>query len=124
RGVGPPRRPSARAAAARAGGPADAPPARRRPPRFIGRREGFFVARERPGGRPYGRIGVYHSLAMRPVRVRNATRGSTVAGRAEIAASPLRRLVGLIGRRGWGDTDGLLIRPCKAIHTWFMRMPI
>jgi uncharacterized membrane protein (UPF0127 family) len=58
------------------------------------------------------------------VRVRNATRGSMVAARAELAKSPLRRLVGLIGRRGWDETDGLLIRPCNSIHTCFMRMPI
>jgi uncharacterized membrane protein (UPF0127 family) len=27
-------------------------------------------------------------------------------------------------RRAWADTDGLLIRPCNSIHTFFMRMPI
>jgi uncharacterized membrane protein (UPF0127 family) len=58
------------------------------------------------------------------VRVRNLTRGSTVAWRAELASSPLGRLVGLMGRDGWASSDGLLIRPCKAVHTLFMRMPI
>jgi uncharacterized protein len=58
------------------------------------------------------------------VRVRNLTRGSTVASRAELAASPLRRLAGLTGRRDWVGADGLLIRPCNSIHTFFVRMPI
>jgi uncharacterized protein len=61
---------------------------------------------------------------VRLVRVRNLTRGSTVARRAELAAPPLRRLVGLMGRGTWVASDGLLIRPCNAIHTLFMRMPI
>jgi uncharacterized membrane protein (UPF0127 family) len=29
-----------------------------------------------------------------------------------------------MGRQGWDDTDGLLLRPCNSIHTLFMRMPI
>jgi uncharacterized membrane protein (UPF0127 family) len=58
------------------------------------------------------------------VAIRNLTRGTVVARRAEVAASPLRRLVGLMGRRAWTDADGLLIRPCNAVHTCFLRMPI
>jgi uncharacterized protein len=58
------------------------------------------------------------------VRVRNVTRGSTVARRAEVADAPLRRLIGLMGRPGWAESDGLLVRPCSAVHTFFMRMPI
>ena len=30
----------------------------------------------------------------------------------------------MMGRTSWGPTDGLVIRPCNAIHTLFMRMPI
>jgi hypothetical protein len=58
------------------------------------------------------------------VSVRNYTRGTVVARRAELAASPLRRLVGLMGRTGWETSDGLLIRPCNSVHTFFMRMSI
>jgi hypothetical protein len=50
------------------------------------------------------------------VRVRNRTRGTTVADAAEVARSPWRRFVGLMGRRVWEGTDGLLIRPCSAVH--------
>ena len=61
---------------------------------------------------------------MHLVRVRNVTRGSTLARRAEVAGTPLRRVIGLMGRRAWVANDVLLVRPCNAIHTLFMRMPI
>jgi uncharacterized protein len=61
---------------------------------------------------------------VRSARVRNLTRGTVVAHRVEVAASPVRRLLGLMGRSGWADADGLLIRPCNSIHTCFMRVPI
>ena len=61
---------------------------------------------------------------VRLVCVRNVTRGTIVVPRAVVADTPLRRLLGLMGRRDWGEADGLLIRPCSAIHTFFMRMPI
>jgi len=34
------------------------------------------------------------------------------------------RTKGLIGRSKLGSGEGLLIKNCKAIHTWFMRFPI
>ncbi len=34
------------------------------------------------------------------------------------------RAKGLIGRSKLGSGEGLLIKNCKAIHTWFMRFPI
>ena len=49
--------------------------------------------------------------------------GGTLAV-ASIADRPLARMVGLLGRRGLAAGDGLVIRPCYAIHTWFMRFPI
>jgi uncharacterized protein len=58
------------------------------------------------------------------VSVRNVSRSSIVARRAEVAASPLSRFLGLMGRREWAASDGLLIRPCNSIHTAFMRVPI
>ena len=61
---------------------------------------------------------------MGTVRVWNATRRSMVAEHADVARTPVRRLRGLMGRRAWAEADGLLIRPCNAIHTLFMRLPI
>jgi uncharacterized membrane protein (UPF0127 family) len=50
--------------------------------------------------------------------------GTAVCARCELAKNPYRRLKGLLGRRGLGEGEGLLIRPTSSIHTWFMRFPI
>lgn len=42
----------------------------------------------------------------------------------EVASSPLRRMIGMLGRRGLPRGAGLLIRPCNAVHTMGMRFPI
>lgn len=34
------------------------------------------------------------------------------------------RLRGLLGRREWGEIDGLLIDPCNGVHTMFLRFAI
>jgi uncharacterized membrane protein (UPF0127 family) len=36
----------------------------------------------------------------------------------------LSRLRGLLGRRGLGEGEGLLIRPTSSIHTFFMRFTL
>jgi uncharacterized membrane protein (UPF0127 family) len=53
----------------------------------------------------------------------NLTRGECVCV-GELADGPLRRMRGLIGRRGLPAGEGLLITPAPAIHTAFMRFPI
>jgi uncharacterized membrane protein (UPF0127 family) len=58
------------------------------------------------------------------VCVRNATRGTVLATRATIAASPWARARGLLGRRDLPPGDGLVIRPCNSVHTFFMAFPI
>ena len=55
--------------------------------------------------------------------IRNITRGTVIAGQAEVANTVLRRTRGLMLRRFEGF-DGLLIRPANAIHMCFMLMPI
>jgi uncharacterized membrane protein (UPF0127 family) len=34
------------------------------------------------------------------------------------------RLRGLLGRSSLPEATGMLIRPCRSIHMWFMRFPI
>ena len=57
-------------------------------------------------------------------RIENVTRGVLLAERAELAQNPWRRLKGLLGRAGLKPGEGLVLRPCQAIHTWFMSFPI
>ena len=50
--------------------------------------------------------------------------GTVACERCTVAATPLRRMKGLLGRSGLAPDEGLLIRPATSIHTWFMRFPI
>lgn len=50
--------------------------------------------------------------------------GSVLCERCGVAESTLRRMRGLLGRRGLEPGEGLLLRPAPAIQTWFMRFPI
>ena len=50
--------------------------------------------------------------------------GAVICPRCELATSPLRRMKGLLGRRGLDDDEGLLLRPTSSVHTWFMRFSI
>jgi uncharacterized protein len=61
---------------------------------------------------------------MRRVRIENSSRGTVIAANAEMADGFVSRGVGLMGRRGWASSDGMVIEPCSSIHCFFMRMPI
>jgi uncharacterized membrane protein (UPF0127 family) len=50
--------------------------------------------------------------------------GSVVCEQLLVAARPLRRLRGLLGRRSLPAGEGILLRPAGSIHTFFMRFPI
>jgi uncharacterized membrane protein (UPF0127 family) len=50
--------------------------------------------------------------------------GDVLCGRCLLADTPWTRLRGLLGRRGLGEDEGLLIRPAGSVHTLFMRFPI
>jgi len=58
------------------------------------------------------------------LHVDNATRGVTLVDKGSVADNYLKRLKGLIGVRHLPPGDGLLIKPCKDIHTHFMSIPI
>jgi hypothetical protein len=61
---------------------------------------------------------------MGDVEVRNGTRGTVLLSRASLARTWTSRLRGLMGRRQLGPDEGMVIRPCEAIHTLWMRFPI
>ena len=55
---------------------------------------------------------------------RNVTRGTLLAGDGRIATSFWHRLKGLLGTKNLAEGEGLLIRPCQSVHTFFMAYPI
>jgi len=66
-------------------------------------------------------------LSIRPgqrLRVVNLTRGELLVEELELALGPWSRLRGLIGRPALAPRAGLLLRPCRGVHTWFMRAAI
>lgn len=58
------------------------------------------------------------------MRIVNGTRSTTLASEAEAATTFWRRLVGLLGRRSFAPGQGLVLQPCRSVHTAFMRFPI
>lgn len=61
---------------------------------------------------------------MTPIRVENLTRGQTLVTAGRVADTFWSRLRGLMGSKSLAPGEGLLVVPCKSIHTHFMRFPI
>lgn len=59
-----------------------------------------------------------------PIKVRNVTRNVDLVVHGRMADTFWTRLRGLIGRKALPPGEGLVIRPCKGVHMWFMRFPI
>ena len=61
-----------------------------------------------------------------PVRLTamNADTGAVVASRVRVASKRIERAIGLLTSRGLQPGEGLLITPCRGVHTWFMRFSI
>ena len=51
-------------------------------------------------------------------------RANTPVATVEVADSIWTRMVGLLTRGRLEHQTGMLLAPCCAIHTWFMRFPI
>jgi len=58
------------------------------------------------------------------IQVENLTRGQTLVKAGQVADTFWMRLRGLMGSKPLIPGEGLLIMPCKSIHTHFMRFPI
>jgi uncharacterized membrane protein (UPF0127 family) len=58
------------------------------------------------------------------LRVSNLTRNTVLATCMEAADSAAKRNKGLLGRERLAPGEGLWIRPCEAVHTFWMRFPI
>ena len=58
------------------------------------------------------------------MKVINKTRQTILAENAVIAQTPLKRMIGLLSHRSFEPGEALIIKPCKSIHTFFMRFAI
>ena len=61
---------------------------------------------------------------MRSVGVANRTRGVNLGSRVGVAARWWLRLRGLLGRSELRPGEGLLLKPCKAVHMAGMAFPL
>ena len=52
------------------------------------------------------------------------TDGVVVCEECLVAATPLTRMRGLLGRSSLPSGQGILLRPAASVHTFFMRFPI
>jgi uncharacterized protein len=57
-------------------------------------------------------------------KVTNTTRGTTVGDSIELADTSLKRMFGLLGRRGLDAGGGLWIKPSSGVHTFGMAFKI
>jgi len=58
------------------------------------------------------------------MRLINQTKNTVLAEDVALADTPLKRIQGLLGKRDFPAGQALIIKPCNAIHTLFMRFPI
>ena len=61
-----------------------------------------------------------------PVRLMatNIDTGALVATRVRVATRTVDRAIGLLSRNRFDPGEGLLITPCRGVHTWGMRFAI
>jgi uncharacterized protein len=59
-----------------------------------------------------------------PPRLVNERTGAIIAGEIELASDSRARNRGLLGRSGIAAGSVMIIAPCNAIHTFFMRFTI
>ena len=58
------------------------------------------------------------------MKVFNLTRQRDLGNGIDAAVTPAARRKGLLGKRALAPGEGLWIRPCASVHTFFMRFPI
>ncbi|QQE74766.1 DUF192 domain-containing protein [Brevibacillus composti] len=58
------------------------------------------------------------------MKIFNITKRQWIAENAACADTAVKRLVGLLGKSTLSPGEALVIRPCQAVHTWFMRFSI
>jgi uncharacterized membrane protein (UPF0127 family) len=59
-----------------------------------------------------------------PVSVRNQTRNAILGEAVEVADTSEKRRVGLLRHERLAPGEGLWIKPCESVHTFFMKFAI
>lgn len=54
----------------------------------------------------------------------NVKTGKIIADKLEMNDTYFSRLIGLLGRKGLENGQGIVLKPCNSIHTCFMRFSI
>jgi len=58
------------------------------------------------------------------MKIINLSNNAVLAGDAVVADTPLARITGLLNRKDFLSGQGLVIKPCNSVHTFFMRFSI
>ena len=58
------------------------------------------------------------------ITVHNQTRNTVLATAADVADTSAKRRTGLLKHKGLAPGDGLWIKPCESVHTFFMKFAI
>jgi uncharacterized membrane protein (UPF0127 family) len=58
------------------------------------------------------------------VQVRNQTRQTVLGAAVDVADTSAKRRTGLLKHERLAPGEGLWIRPCESVHTFFMKFPI
>ena len=66
----------------------------------------------------------YDRTDLAKLRIRNLTKDTLLADRADIADTSAKRRTGLLKHTGLEPGEGLWISPCEAVHTIGMKFPI
>lgn len=75
------------------------------------------------GAQP-GAFASCYSLSKLPVTVRNQTRNAILGDAVEVADTSEKRRVGLLRHERLAPGEGLWIKPCESVHTFFMKFAI
>jgi uncharacterized membrane protein (UPF0127 family) len=63
-------------------------------------------------------------LTLSQLKLYHRTTGKCLAANLVLANTALQRLRGLLGRKALAPGEGLWLRPCSSIHTFWMRFAI
>ena len=58
------------------------------------------------------------------MKLYNKTKNIVLAENVIVADSFFKRMKGLLGRKELNPGEGLILKPCNSVHTFFMRFPI